>query len=100
MPSRSKSQQRLFAAAEHGAQFPLAQKLRTQMSLPKLREFAVGSMKNKPETVGHEVSNKVAVPKEQLTRSVGSEMRSRSGRVSPLGTPALRRPASFKVGRR
>lgn len=51
MPSRSKAQQRLMQAAEHGAQFPLAQKLRASMSHQQLHDFAVGSEKNKPEHV-------------------------------------------------
>lgn len=40
MPARSQSQQRLFAAAEHGATFPLAQKLRGSMTHTQLHDFA------------------------------------------------------------
>jgi len=50
-PARSKSQQRLFAAAAHGADFAKAEELRSSMSLSKLNEFATGSMKNKPEKI-------------------------------------------------
>jgi len=50
-PAVSKRQQRLFGAAEHGATFPLAQKLRASMSLAQLHDFASGSMKNKPEKI-------------------------------------------------
>lgn len=51
MPAVSKSQQRLMGAAEHGADFPLAQKLRGSMSHSQLHDFAAGSMKGKPEKV-------------------------------------------------
>ncbi len=51
MPSKSKSQQRLMAAAEHGAQFPAAQQIRESMSLGQMRDFARGPMKGKPEHV-------------------------------------------------
>lgn len=51
MPSVSKAQQRLMAAAEHGADFPMAQKLRESMSHDQLHDFAVGSMANKPEHI-------------------------------------------------
>jgi hypothetical protein len=50
-PARSRAQQRLFQAAEHGATFPKAEKLRASMPKAKLREFAVGSEKSKPEHV-------------------------------------------------
>jgi len=40
-----------MAAAEHGANFPMAKKLRKSMSHAQLREFATGSMKGKPEHV-------------------------------------------------
>lgn len=51
MPSRSKSQQRLMQAAEHGATFPMAAKVRSSMSLSQMQDFARGSMKGKPEHV-------------------------------------------------
>lgn len=38
-------------AAEHGANFPMAQKVRASMSLNQLHDFAVGSEKGKPEHV-------------------------------------------------
>ena len=55
MPAVSKSQQRLFQAAEHGARFPMAAKLREGMTVKQLRDFSQGSMRNKPEHVkkGH-----------------------------------------------
>lgn len=51
MPAKSKSQQRLMQAAEHGADFPKAAAIRQSMSLGEMRDFAVGSMKGKPERV-------------------------------------------------
>jgi hypothetical protein len=57
MPSKSKAQQRAMAAAEHGADFPLAQKLRGSMSMKQLHDFASGSMKDKPAHVSHPHKN-------------------------------------------
>ncbi len=51
MPAKSKSQQRLMSAAEHGAQFPAAQQIRASMSLGQMRDFARGPMAGKPEHV-------------------------------------------------
>lgn len=54
MPAKSKAQQRLMAAAEHGADFPMARKVRQSMTHDQLHDFAVGSMKDKPAHVDHE----------------------------------------------
>ena len=51
MPSKSKAQQRLMAAAEHGATFPMAKKIRQSMTHDQMHDFAVGSMKGKPAHV-------------------------------------------------
>ncbi len=51
MPAKSKSQERLFQAAEHGATFAKAAKLRQSMTHEQLREFATGSLRGKPEHV-------------------------------------------------
>jgi hypothetical protein len=51
MPAKSRAQQRLMAAAEHGAQFPMAKKLRGSMSMSQLHDFASGSEKGKPQHV-------------------------------------------------
>ena len=40
-----------MAAAEHGANFPMAKKLRKSMTNEQLHDFAVGSMKHKPSHV-------------------------------------------------
>jgi len=49
LPSESTSQQRLFQAAEHGADFPMARKVRASMSSSDLHDFASGPMAGKPE---------------------------------------------------
>jgi hypothetical protein len=51
MPSTSKSQQHLMAAAEHGADFPMAKKLRASMTLGQLHDFAATSTKDLPKHV-------------------------------------------------
>jgi len=48
MPSKSKAQQRLMQAAEHGADFPMARTLRASMTHAQLHDFSVGSEKGKP----------------------------------------------------
>lgn len=51
MPAKSKAQQRLFQAAEHGAKFPMAEKLRATLPHSTLHEFASGSEAGKPQHV-------------------------------------------------
>ncbi len=51
MPAKSKAQQRLMAAAEHGADFPMARQIQQSMSLGQMRDFAKGPMTGKPEHV-------------------------------------------------
>ncbi len=51
MPAKSKAQQRLMQAAEHGADFPMAKKIRHSMTHQQMHDFAVGSEKGKPEHV-------------------------------------------------
>jgi hypothetical protein len=48
MPSVSKSQQRLFAAAEHGATFQKAEELRGSLTHQQLHDFAATKTKNLP----------------------------------------------------
>jgi hypothetical protein len=61
MPAKSKAQQHLMQAAEHGASFPMAQKVRGSMSMKQLHDFAKGSEKGKPTHVskasGHPHAN-------------------------------------------
>jgi len=51
MPARSKAQQHLMAAAEHGATFPIAKQLRQSMSLRQLHDFAATKTKTLPTHV-------------------------------------------------
>jgi hypothetical protein len=51
VPSESKAQQRLMQAAEHGANFPAAKKIRASMTHSQMHDFAAGSEKGKPEHV-------------------------------------------------
>lgn len=53
MPAKSKAQQRLFQAAEHGANFPMARKVRQSMTHQQLHDFAAGSEKGKPMHATH-----------------------------------------------
>jgi hypothetical protein len=49
MPAKSIAQRHLMAAAEHGANFPAAKKLRGSMTHGQLHDFAATSEKNLPE---------------------------------------------------
>jgi len=51
MPAKSKAQQRLFAAAQHGARFPKAKQLRATTTPAQREEFAHGSLKGKSQHV-------------------------------------------------
>jgi hypothetical protein len=51
MPAVSRAQQRLMQAAEHGASFAEAVRLRSSMTHQQLHDFASGSEKGKPEHV-------------------------------------------------
>ncbi len=53
MPSVSKKQGNLMRAAEHGANFPMARKVRASMTTQQLHDFASGSTKGKPQHVQH-----------------------------------------------
>jgi len=52
MPARSKAQQHLMAAAEHGADFPMAKKVRASMSRESMHDFAATPTKKLPEHTG------------------------------------------------
>lgn len=51
MPAKSQAQQRLMAAAEHGATFPMAEKLRASMTMGQLHDFAATKRKGLPKHV-------------------------------------------------
>ncbi len=48
MPAVSKAQANLMRAAEHGADFAMAQKVRGSMTLKQLHDFAATKSKNLP----------------------------------------------------
>lgn len=56
MPAKSKAQARLMAAAEHGAQFPMAQKVRQSMTHNQMRDFAVTPRASLPAHIGMKAS--------------------------------------------
>jgi len=68
MPAKSKKQRRLMAAAEHGANFPMAKKLRKSMTKSQMRDFAKTKEKNLPmkkkKTVSKRKSKSKAVVSE------------------------------------
>jgi hypothetical protein len=49
MPAVSKKQRRLMAAAEHGANFPMAKKIRKSMTHKQMHDFAATSEEDLPE---------------------------------------------------
>lgn len=51
MPAVSQSQQRLMAAAEHGATFPKAKALRRTMTMGQLHDFAATKRRGLPKRV-------------------------------------------------
>ena len=51
MPAKSRAQQRLMAAAEHGAKFKAAEQIRASMTSEQMHDFASGPMKGKPPHV-------------------------------------------------
>ena len=54
MPAVSRKQRRLMAAAEHGADFPMAKKVRKSMSKDQLHDFAATKESKLPVQVkGH-----------------------------------------------
>lgn len=57
MPSKSRSQQRLMQAAEHGATFPKAKAIRQSMTHQQMHDFASGSERGKPQRLGHPHGN-------------------------------------------
>ena len=51
MPAKSKKQRHLMAAAEHGASFPMAKKVRKSMSKDQMHDFAATKEKGLPVAV-------------------------------------------------
>lgn len=48
MPAQSKAQQHLMAAAEHGADFPMAEHVRESMTHEQMHDFAATKTKGLP----------------------------------------------------
>jgi hypothetical protein len=80
MPAKSKSQARLFQAAEHGASFPLARQVRDSMSLGQMGDFASTPTKGLPS---HVKANKPLSPAREKAET-GSSM-GHPHRVKNLG---------------
>lgn len=57
MPAKSKSQARLMAAAEHGADFPMARKVRASMTHDQMHDFAATPRKGLPTHARHPHAN-------------------------------------------
>jgi hypothetical protein len=53
MPSTTEKQRRTMAAALHGADFPLARKLRRSMSTDQLRDFSKSVTKHAVHRTGN-----------------------------------------------
>lgn len=51
MPSKSKAQANLMRAAEHGAKFPMAKKIRASMAPASLHDFAATKSATMPAHV-------------------------------------------------
>ncbi len=51
MPSLSQAQANLMRAAEHGATFPMAKKVRGSMSMAQMHDFAKTKSKSLPKHV-------------------------------------------------
>jgi hypothetical protein len=83
-PSVSKSQQRLMGAAEHGADFPMARKVRESMTHQQLHDFASGSEQGKPEHVkGSKAASHPARNLGQHLRPAGKSGKPWSAHVHP-----------------
>ena len=52
MPAKSKAQRRLMAAAEHGANFPMAKKIRKTMTHKQMHDFAATPEKSLMAKIG------------------------------------------------
>jgi hypothetical protein len=49
MPAVSQAQQHLMSAAEHGANFPMARKVRGSMTMKQMHDFAATKSKGLPK---------------------------------------------------
>jgi hypothetical protein len=65
IPSVSKKQRRLMGAAEHGADFPMAKKVRASMTKGQMHDFAKTKEKGLPEKK-HKKKDKMSFKPESL----------------------------------
>lgn len=81
MPAKSRAQQRLMQAAEHGADFPMARKIRQSMTHQQMHDFAVGSEKGKPQHVTRAKAGAFgAVTAPHPHRNLGAYLHPKKGR--------------------
>lgn len=81
-------------AAEHGANFPMAQKIRASMSQSQMHDFAVGSEANKPAHVAKPKKAKAA-PAPSNVETGGYDFRTAGHPHKNLG-PYLNAPKAGK----
>jgi hypothetical protein len=67
-------------AAEHGAQFPMADKLRQSMTHQQLHDFASGSEKGKPEHVNTKSTAKKSTSTSFPHRNLGTYLHPKKAR--------------------
>lgn len=79
MPARSQAQQHLMGAALHGASFPLARKIRNQMTSKQMRDFASTTTKNLPKRIKPTKQSNAAAAR-SMSRSPRTSMGSLFGR--------------------
>jgi hypothetical protein len=87
MPAKSKSQQRLFGAVEGGATFPLAKKIRSEMTRKQIRDFATTKRTHLPDRIKtqRQISPQRAArtflkaPKQSMGQLYGSRRRGKKG---------------------
>jgi hypothetical protein len=87
MPSKSIAQQHLMQAAEHGADFPMAKKLRASMSHSQLHDFSVGSEKGKPEHAASDKREQMKDPPPTGPVSMAKSPLAPASPKAPYGAP-------------
>ncbi len=85
MPSVSRAQQRLMQAAEHGATFAMAKKVRSSMTHDQMHDFAVGSEAGKPQHVKPKRNTASSEPKRKRDVESGGAMVAPAQRHKNLG---------------
>lgn len=80
MPAKSKAQQRLMAAAAHGATFPAAREIQGSMTIGQMLDFARGPMAGKPAHVLKAKPAGHAQPHKHPHRNLGNYLHKPKGR--------------------